>query len=100
MTPAGESPVTTELFANYPNPFNPSTTIKYSVASEGRVQLMVFDAAGRRIRMLVDEDQPAGSHHVTFDGRDDAGSAVASGVYFYRLDAAGVTQTRKMVLLK
>ncbi len=100
MTPAGESPVTTELFANYPNPFNPSTSIKYSVASEGRVQLMVFDAAGRRIRMLVDEDQPAGSHHVTFDGRDDAGSAVASGVYFYRLDAAGVTQTRKMVLLK
>lgn len=100
MTPAGESPSKTELFANYPNPFNPSTTIKYSTASAGRVQLQVFDAAGRRIRVLVDEEQAAGNHDVTFDGRDDAGSAVASGVYFYRLDAEGFTQTRKMVLLK
>jgi hypothetical protein len=99
-TPADETPGTTELFANYPNPFNPSTTIRYRVASAGRVQLQVFDAPGRRVRVLVDEEQAAGNHDVAFDGRDDAGSTVASGVYFYRLDAGGVTQTRKMVLLK
>ncbi|HEU4930145.1 MAG TPA: T9SS type A sorting domain-containing protein, partial [Candidatus Krumholzibacteria bacterium] len=99
-TPVGEAPGTTELFANYPNPFNPSTTIRYRVASAGHVRLMVFDAAGRRIRVLVDDEQPAGAHDASFDGRDDAGRAIASGVYFYRLDAGGVSQTRKMVLLK
>lgn len=99
-TPADETPGTTELFANYPNPFNPSTTIRYRVASAGRVHMQVFDAAGRRVRVLVDEEQAAGNHDVQFDGRDEAGSTVASGVYFYRLDAGGVTQTRKMVLLK
>ena len=101
LTPAGETPAgATELLANYPNPFNPSTTIRYRLASPGRVQLMVFDAAGRRVRTLVDEERAAGSHDVTFDGRDDAGAAIASGVYFYRLDADGFSQTRKMVLLK
>jgi flagellar hook assembly protein FlgD len=60
----------------------------------------VFDAAGRLVRTLVDTSEGAGAHDVTFDGRDDNGRPVASGVYFYRLDAGTTTQTRKMVLLK
>ncbi len=99
-TSADETPSATELFANHPNPFNPSTTIRYALASAGSVRLVVFDTVGRRVRALVDESQPAGDHRVQFDGRDDRGGALASGVYFYRLEANGVVRTRKMVLLK
>ena len=97
---ADETPVATELFANHPNPFNPSTTIRYALASAGSVQLVVFDAAGRRVRTLVSESQAAGEHRAEFDGRDDRGATLASGVYFYRLESNGVVKTRKMVLLK
>ncbi len=92
--------VATELFANHPNPFNPSTTIRYALGATTRATLNVFDATGRRVRALVDAEQAAGEHRVAFDGRDDGGRALASGVYFYRLEAGGVVQTRKMVLLK
>jgi FlgD Ig-like domain len=95
-----ETPSKTELFANHPNPFNPSTTIRYSLGAAGHVQLVVFDTAGRRVRSLVNATESAGGHEVTFDGRDDKGGVLASGVYFYRLEAGGVAQTRKMVLLK
>jgi hypothetical protein len=99
-TAAGDVPATTELLANHPNPFNPSTTIGYTLATSGRVRLTVFDTAGRRVRSLVDADESRGPHSVVFDGRDDAGSGLASGVYFYRLETGVVTRTRKMVLLK
>ncbi len=99
-TAAGDAPATTELHANHPNPFNPSTTIAYTLATSGRVRLTVFDTTGRRVRSLVDADESNGPHSVEFDGRDDAGSGLASGVYFYRLEAGNVTKTRKMVLLK
>jgi hypothetical protein len=99
-TPTERVPVTTELFANHPNPFNPSTTVRYSVGTAGPVQLLVFDATGRRVRSLVNEVRPVGEHAVTFDGRDQRGGVLASGVYFYRLEAGGVVLTRKMVLLK
>ena len=95
-----ETPSKTELFANHPNPFNPSTMIRYSLGAAGHVQLVVFDTAGRRVRSLVNATESAGGHAVTFDGRDDQGGVLASGVYFYRLEAGGVAQTRKMVLLK
>jgi hypothetical protein len=95
-----ETPSKTELFANHPNPFNPSTTISYSLAAAGDVQLVVFDTAGRRVRSLVNAAEAAGGHTVTFDGRDDQGGVLASGVYFYRLETGGVVRTRKMVLLK
>jgi hypothetical protein len=99
-TAAGDAPATTELHANHPNPFNPSTTIGYTLAAAERVRLTVFDTAGRRVRLLVDATESTGPHSVEFDGRDDAGSGLASGVYFYRLEAGNVTRTRKMVLLK
>ncbi len=84
-----------------PNPFNPNTTIRYDVPSNGaRVAITIFDVAGRRVRALVDGARPAGQQRVSWDGRDDAGRTVASGVYFYRMSSGSFTQTRKMVLLK
>jgi hypothetical protein len=89
------------LLQNFPNPFNPQTTIRYSIRESGWVNLSVFDVAGRLVRTLVDERQsPSSDLSVDWDGRDSNGQAVASGVYFYRLTAPGFTKTRKMVLLK
>lgn len=89
------------LLANAPNPFNPVTSIAYELARVGRVRLDVFDATGARVRTLVDAPRAAGTHRASWTGTDDAGRAVSSGVYFYRLAIDGaVVDTRKMVLLK
>lgn len=91
------------LHQNHPNPFNPQTTILYDLpygdASE-RVQLVILDVAGRVVRRLVDEPQSGGAHHADWEGKDDGGQAVSSGVYFYVLDVGGERRTRKLVLLK
>jgi hypothetical protein len=89
-----------ELGANYPNPFNPSTRIGFRVARQAPVKLVVHDAAGRLVRSLVAEPLPAGEYTVEWNGNDDAGRRVGSGVYFYRLDVDGYSETRKMVMLK
>ncbi len=100
-TPVGVTPAReTALEPNRPNPFNPTTAIRYTLESAGPARILVFDAAGVRVRTLVDGHHSRGPHEVVFDGRDDAGRSLASGVYFYRLEAGGVVQTRKMVLLK
>ena len=99
-TGAGATPGITELRANHPNPFNPTTTIEYSLALPGRVQIRVYDAAGHEVRTLVDRMEARGNHQVDFNGLDDRGQVLASGVYIYRLDSGGVTRSRKMVLLK
>jgi DNA-binding beta-propeller fold protein YncE len=88
------------LDQNVPNPFNPTTTIKYAIASDSDVNLTVYDVAGRKVRTLVSERQRADVHRVVWDGVNDAGERVASGVYFYRLAAGKFTQTKKMLLLK
>jgi hypothetical protein len=101
--PIGARPVArrTTLSQNYPNPFNPVTTIEFTVRERTPVTLRVYNAAGQLVRTLVsDVRAPGVMHTVEWDGRSDAGTAVASGVYFYRLVTADVTQTRKMVLLK
>ena len=99
-TAAGDVKFPTELYANQPNPFNPTTTIRYELGQAGLVRMNVYDAAGHHVRTLVDRTESAGDHRVVFDGRDKRGQALASGVYLYRLDAGNVTRTRKMVLLK
>ncbi len=97
----GELPVArVELGQNYPNPFNPSTTIAFSLPQSGHVKLQVFDLRGRLVRTLLDETRPQGRQAVDWDGRDQRGSGVASGMYFYRLDAGKQTQQRRMMLLK
>jgi outer membrane protein assembly factor BamB len=90
------------LGQNAPNPFNPSTTISYSVPEGPAVQvsLKVYDLRGRLVHNLVDEMREAGSYSVLWDGRDGKGRRVSSGVYLYRIEAGGFVETRKMILLK
>ena len=89
------------LSQNFPNPFNPNTTIHYNVkAGGGQVSLRVFDVSGRVVRTLVNGSQTAGAKSVTWNGTNDAGQRVASGIYFYRMIAPDFTQTKKMVLLR
>lgn len=89
----------TSLGQNYPNPFNPRTTIEYVLASRSATQIAIYDAAGARVKMLDLGTQDAGTHIAHWDGRDDTGKPVSSGVYFYRLNGTDAT-TRKMILLK
>jgi hypothetical protein len=89
------------LHPNYPNPFNPTTTLAYSLPSAARVELSIYDLAGRLVKILVGgEEQGAGSHSVVWRGKDDAGRAMPSGTYFYRLEAGGYTETRRMTLVR
>jgi flagellar hook assembly protein FlgD len=88
------------LVQNFPNPFNPQTTLAYSLKEPGNVTLSIYDVAGRRIRELVSAQRPAGAYKVVWDGTDSKGSKVASGVYFYKLVAGSFTDTKKMVMLK
>ena len=88
------------LHQNHPNPFNPSTAIRYEIAGPANVKIRVFDARGALVRTLADAPRIAGPHTAVWDGRDDRGVRVSSGVYFYRLDAGRFTSTKKMVLLK
>jgi hypothetical protein len=88
------------LSQNYPNPFNPQTRIKYELPHAGKVVLKVYNIVGQEICTLVDEVKPAGLFNVDWDGRDNTGHRVASGVYLYRLVVQGFVQTRKMLLLQ
>jgi hypothetical protein len=90
-----------ELYENAPNPFNPTTVIRYDVpAGGGRVAIRIYDIKGSLVRTLFDAVQTPGEKRVTWEGTNDRGNLVASGVYFYRLQAPGFTRTRKMILLK
>jgi hypothetical protein len=88
------------LAQNHPNPFNPTTTIQFDIPNTGPVCLEVYDILGRRVTTLVDETLAAGRHSVQFDGNNEYGIPLGSGVYFYRLQAGTFTELKKMVLLK
>jgi hypothetical protein len=88
------------LNQNFPNPFNPITTICFTVAGAGRVTIGIYDVAGALINTLVDRVCEPGAHDAAWDGRDHDGKRVSSGVYFYRLAAGDFVETRKMVLLQ
>jgi len=83
------------LSANYPNPFNPTTKIRYELPKRTKVRLRIYDLLSREVATLVDQEKPAGSYEVRWDA-----SGFASGVYFYRLQAGGFVETKKLVLLK
>ncbi len=93
-------PIAYELFQNYPNPFNPVTTIKYQIAQTNIVTLEIYNALGQKVRTLVSRQQTAGTHIVDWNGRNDQGQPVASGMYIYRLTTQNFTKIRKMILLK
>lgn len=88
------------LFQNVPNPFNPSTTIRFDLPRASRVKLSVYNVRGEVVATIFDGHMTEGRKEIAWSGRDDRGSAVASGIYFYRLVADDFTETRKMVLLK
>jgi hypothetical protein len=88
------------LEQNFPNPFNPNTTIRYHLAKTTDVKFEVYDILGSKINTLVDGKQTAGEHTVQWNGTDNVGSAVASGLYFYKISTPEYTQTRKMMFLK
>ena len=87
-------------FANSPNPFNPSTTVRFSLRQPGKVSLTIYDILGRTIRKLIDGNLESGVHDVSFDGHDDRGRPLASGIYLARLSGVSQTKTLKMVLLR
>jgi len=88
------------LHTNYPNPFNPSTTIALQIAQPGTVRLNIYNLRGQLVKTLANGRMEAGLHRLTWTGLDDAGRPVASGVYLYRLEGRGFSQSRKMLLLK
>jgi hypothetical protein len=102
LTSAGDSPAVPAgmLQQNAPNPFNPSTLIRYVLPAGGTVILTIYDAAGNRVRALEQGFRTDGQHEVTWNGLDDSGSPVASGVYFYRLETPDRSEVKRMVLLK
>lgn len=93
-------PESFELAQNYPNPFNPTTTIRYTLPEASDVELVIINVLGARVRTLVNSSQAAGEYSVVWDGRDQSGSQVSSGIYFYKMVAGGSSQTRKMVMMK
>ena len=98
---AGEMvPETFALHANYPNPFNPTTTISYDLPEQAQVTLGIYNLLGKQIKTLVNQSQDAGKRIAVWDGTDDLGRQVSAGVYLYQIQAGDFIQTRKMLLLK
>jgi len=95
-----QPPLTTSLNGNYPNPFNPLTTIAYTITTPGTVRIDIFNTRGQLIRTLTADHQTAGSYTTIWDGTDSTGQGVSSGIYVYRMTAAGFQPSRKMLLMK
>lgn len=93
-------PETYALHQNYPNPFNPSTTIRFDMPEQGFTSLRIYDVLGREVVMLVHKEISAGKHAYSWNGKDMYGQIAATGIYFYRLETADFTKTRKMLLVK
>ncbi|HQB98589.1 MAG TPA: T9SS type A sorting domain-containing protein, partial [Candidatus Cloacimonadota bacterium] len=88
------------LLQNHPNPFNPKTGISFSLPEGGNTSLKIFNLKGQLVRILYNGFMEPGNHSLVWNGKDDSGSDIGSGVYLYRLDSPAGTKTRKMVLSK
>ncbi|MCK4654502.1 MAG: T9SS type A sorting domain-containing protein, partial [Candidatus Cloacimonetes bacterium] len=94
-------PIRTELTGNYPNPFNPSTTISFSLREADNVRIDIYNLKGEKVKTLIDNYMEAAYHTVEWNGQDDNNRSVASGIYFYKMKAGGrYTSTKKMILMK
>jgi hypothetical protein len=93
-------PTVFALEQNYPNPFNPSTTIKYQIPADANVNLVIYNLQGQQIRTLIAKEQKAGYYNVVWDGRNEAGQTVSSGLYLYRVQAGSFVATHKMLMIK
>ncbi len=99
-SPSLQRPRSIELFSNYPNPFNPETKISFETGQSQFIRLAIFNVRGRQIRILLDQQMPAGRFSVAWNGRDTAGKEVAGGIYFYKITTARQNLSRKMLLLR
>jgi hypothetical protein len=93
-------PFTFALYSNYPNPFNPETWLQFEVGAKTEVKLIIYDLLGRRVRSLVQRPYNPGRHIVNWDGRNDFGSLVSTGVYIYRFRAGDFLDHKKMILIR
>jgi hypothetical protein len=94
------APTATRLLGNYPNPFNPTTSINYALSEDGFVSLKIYNTLGEEVASLINEYQVAGVKSVVWNGRNDAGASVASGIYIYRLTTGNVVLSEKMLFMK
>jgi hypothetical protein len=99
-TASGAGTPKARLFDAAPNPFNPFTSIRFSLSRPARVRLLVFDVSGARVKSLADGLMPAGEHQLRWDGTNDRGRPLSSGAYFYRFEADGEAQAKKLILLR
>jgi 5'-nucleotidase/UDP-sugar diphosphatase len=95
-----EIPADFQLFQNYPNPFNPQTKISYTLPEDSYVKLTIYNILGQKVKLVVDEYQSAGTKNVIWDGRNEKGERVTSGIYFYKLQAGNFVKTKKMSMVK
>jgi len=93
-------PVKYQLFQNYPNPFNPTTQIGYTLPSSSNVTLKIYDILGREVKTLVNKEQNSGVYNLTWDGTDNSGNLVTSGIYIYQIHANNFIKSSKMILMK
>ncbi len=93
-------PVFTQLFSAYPNPFNPSTTLKYNLAKENHITMLVYDVLGRQVKQLINQKQPAGEYSVQWNGSTDSGQLAPSGTYLIRMNAGNTTHLQKVLFIK
>jgi hypothetical protein len=100
LTDANETPAVIALAKNHPNPFNPKTSIAFALSQNGPANLTVYDVGGRAVRTLIDGVLDSGEHLAVWDGKDDSGHSLASGLYFYKLQAENSVLTEKMLMLK
>ncbi|MGC9361313.1 MAG: FlgD immunoglobulin-like domain containing protein, partial [Candidatus Syntrophosphaera sp.] len=96
----GAPALITQLKGNYPNPFNPETTIRFSLKEAAPVNIGIYNVKGQLVKTLVNDEKASGNHSVVWNGRDDNGSSVSSGVYFYKMNAGKYSSTKKMILMK
>lgn len=95
-----KSPEKINLYQNYPNPFNPTTTIQFKLPEKSDVSLRIYDITGKLVRTLMNEEKEAGYHSVIWDGNDEQGAAIHSGVYFYKIETDGYSDVKRCVMLK
>ena len=95
-----EIPETLKIITNFPNPFNPSTTIQFTMPKSGTVSMTIYSSTGQKVREIVSGFRSVGTQTVSWDGKDDAGMSVSSGLYFARLVSNNHTATARMLLLK
>lgn len=100
MKSGKDTPTAISITANYPNPFNPSTTINFTLDRSGYISLVIYNIMGQSVRELIAGQMNAGIHNVKWNGRDDSGNAVSSGVYISRLNMGKQVAAKRLMLMK